>query len=594
VEGLGCLEGGDVLPQAFASNSLAKVIDLSVPPDTTNRLLDRLAEAKRQFGEGAHHTVAEILTQLARRKFKDAESLICFHEILLFLRAYPQSARLVQLSEDLLATFAQRIKVLRDAEADLSLLDDPEVSGIAGTAVTDTFAYNIVRWLLRRHPTQVSFDWDWFDDENRLAATWPRFFPLLEEDAAVEANVPYRKWLQEARGGKSRELPWLVERFASLPLTAKEQAELYESLKLYVRWTPAYRATRTGMRLPARSIFYHRQPLIRRKDVSLVKELQAAPTVLQRLSRSQGQQILDMTRETSTIRYRELYGFTHGDPARVLKASIGRGVELFFSGLPPQQRLPLRAYQAVFIFKNGVPVGYFEGLSICERMESGFNFYYTFREGETAWIYAKTLALLRQIAGVTVFTIDPYQVGYDNQEGIESGAFWFYRKLGFRPTRPKLLQLALAEERKIAGRPGYRTAARVLRQLAEGHMIFELPERQTGEWDRFQVRKLGMAVQRRMAKEFSGEAARIRSESVKAVTRALGVRMRDWQPAELTALSDLSLVLALIPDLSRWSADEKRDVVRIISARAGADESRYLRLLQKHTRLRGEIIRLGS
>jgi hypothetical protein len=565
-----------------------------VPPDATNRLLDRLDEAKRQFGEGVHHTVQRILTQLARRKFRDAESLIRFHEILLFLRAYPQSARLVQLSEDLLAAFAQRIKLLREADADLSPLDDPEVSGIAGTAVTDTFTYNIVRWLLRRHPTQVSFDWDWFDDENRLAATWPRFIPLLEEDAAVEANVPYRQWLHAARGRKRRELPWLVERFASLPLTEKEQAELYESLKLYVHWTPAYRATRTGMRLPPRSIFYHRQPLIRRKDVSLVKELQAAPTAVVKLSRRQGQQVLDMTRETSTIRYRELYGFTHGDPARVSKASISRGVELFFIGLPPEKRLPLRAYQAAFIFKNGVPVGYFEGLSICERMESGFNFYYTFREGETAWIYAKTLALLRHLAGVAVFTIDPYQIGYENKEGIESGAFWFYRKLGFRPTRPKLLRLALAEERKIAARPGYRTPARVLRQLAEGHLIFELPEKQTGEWDRFQVRNLGMAVQRRMAKEFAGDAARIRSESVEAVTRALGIRTRDWTEAELSALSDLALVLALIPDLGQWSADEKRDVVRIISARAGTDESSYLRLLQKHTRLRGEIIRLGS
>jgi len=27
------------------------------------------------------------------------------------------------------------------------------------------------------------------------------------------------------------------------------------------------------------------------------------------------------------------------------------------------------------IFKNGVPVGYFEGLSLFERMESGFNLY---------------------------------------------------------------------------------------------------------------------------------------------------------------------------------------------------------------------------
>ena len=565
-----------------------------MPAEIINRLLDQLDEAKRRFGPREHLNSERILASLAKKKFRDAESLIRFHEILLFLRAYPQSARLVKLSEDLLTTFGQRIKSLRAADADLLPLDDPEVSGIAGTAVTDTFTYNIVRWLLGRHPTQVAFDWDWFEDENRLAATWPRFFPLLEEDSAVEANVPYLKWLHEARGRQARDVPWLIEKFASLPLTEKEKAELYESQKLYVRWAPTYRATRTGMRLPVRNVFYHRRPLIRRKDVSLVAELQALPPPLKRLSRSQGERILDMTRETSTLRYRELYGFTHGDPARVLRASIGRGVDLFFMGVPPAKRLPLRAYHAAFIFKNGVPVGYFEGLSICERLESGFNFYYTFREGETAWIYAKTLAILRRLLGVTVFTIDPYQIGYENEEGIESGAFWFYRKLGFRPTRPKLMRLALTEERKIATRPGYRTPARVLQQLAEGHMIFELPDQQTGEWDRFAVRNLGMAVQRRMAKEFSGDAATIRSESVKTVTRALGVRTRDWKPAELTALGDLALILALIPDLSEWSADEKRDVVRIIHARAGADESRYLRLLQKHSRLRGEIIRIGS
>jgi hypothetical protein len=565
-----------------------------VPPDIINRLLDQLDVAKRRFGPREHLSSERILASLAQKRFRDAEALIRFHEILLFLRAYPQSARLVKVSEDLLRTFVPRIKSLREADADLSPLDDAEVSGIAGTAVTDTFTYNIVRWLLQRHPTQVAFDWDWFDDQNRLAATWPRFLPLLEEDSAVEANVPYLKWLHEAKGRQARELPWLVKKFASMPLTEKEKAELYESQKLYVRWTPAYRATRTGMRLPVRNVFYHRRPLIRRKDVSLVAELQATPPPLKRLSRSQGERVLDMTRETSTLRYRELYGFTHGGPAKVLRASIGRGVDLFFMGVPPQKRLPLRAYHAAIIFKNGVPVGYFEGLSICERMESGFNFYYSFREGETAWIYAKTLTILRQLLGVTVFTIDPYQIGYENEEGIESGAFWFYRKLGFRPTRPKLMRLALAEERKIARRPGYRTPARVLRQLAEGHMIFELPDQQTGEWDRFAVRNLGMAVQRRMAKEFSGDAARIRSESVKSVTRALGVRTRDWKPAELTGLGDLALVLALIPDLSEWSADEKRDVVRIIHARAGADESRYLRLLQKHARLRGEIIRIGS
>jgi hypothetical protein len=57
---------------------------------------------------------------------------------------------------------------------------------------------------------------------------------------------------------------------------------------------------------------------------------------------------------------------------------------------------------------------------------------------------------------------------------------------------------------------------------------------------------------------------------------------------------EFACVLALIPDLSRWTVAEKRDAARIIRAKAGADESRYVRLLQGHARLRDEIIKIGS
>jgi hypothetical protein len=278
----------------------------------------------------------------------------------------------------------------------------------------------------------------------------------------------------------------------------------------------------------------------------------------------------------------------------VLKASIGRGVDLFIMGVPAGKRLPLRAYHAAMIFKNGVPVGYFEGLSLFERMESGFNFYYTFREGETAWIYARTLSVFKQLLGVTAFSIDPYQIGFENEEGIESGAFWFYRKLGFRPTESELMKLTLHEEKKIANRPGYRTPARTLRKLAAGYMIFEMSGTSCGAWDRFQVRKIGLAVQRRMARDFGGDAERIRGRSLQDVTRALGVDVSDWRAAELSAVSDLALVLALIPDLDRWSKSEKQQVAMIVRAKASPNESNYLHSLQRHHRLRSELIRLGS
>jgi len=190
-------------------------------------------------------------------------------------------------------------------------------------------------------------------------------------------------------------------------------------------------------------------------------------------------------------------------------------------------------------------------------MESGFNLYYTFRDGETAWLYARTLNVMSHFTGATSFSLDPYQIGYENEEGIESGAFWFYRKLGFRPIRKDVLQLTTKEEQKIATRKGYRTSAATLRKLAASPMILQLNDEQLGDWDSFQFRNIGFKAQRQQAKDFEG-------------------------------------VLSLIPDLKRWTAEEKELLSRIVRAKTDAEETTYLKLTQRHNRLREAIIRLGS
>jgi hypothetical protein len=566
-------------------------------------MLDELERAKRQF-EVPESKVIRTLSLLARRKIEDAKSLIRLHETLLFLRAYPQSASVLSQIEKSLRTLARVVPKLRDKDLDLSPLDEPEVSGIAGTTVTSNFSYAIVCWLVAKYPKQISIDWDWFEEEDRFGATMPRFLPLLEEEAMVEAHVPYRDWLRAAKGRKN-EVGWLIGQFESLNISENLKAELYDSLKLHLTWRFGTRSSRTGMKLAQRKIFFHDRPLIQRRDISLPIELLSLPIPLERTSTALGEKILDMARETSAVRYRELHGFTYGDSRRVLKASLGRGTEAFVIGVPPEHRLPLRAYHAALIFKNGVPVAYFEGLSFFERMESGFNLYYTFRDGETAWLYARILRLMRQLLSVTLFSIEPYQIGHENEEGIDSGAFWFYRKLGFRPVRPELMKLTRSEEQKLATKRDYRTSARTLRRLAAGHMLLDvsgssapdlpLPEgERVSEWDRFAVRNLGLAVQRRMSQDFNSEAGRIRTDSVKIVKRVLGLRSDRWREAELNAMENLALVLAMIPGIERWSAEEKQLAAQIIRAKGLGDEARYLRLMQRHTKLRAGIIALGS
>ena len=557
-------------------------------------LLSKLEVEKTKFGADGKQT-EKLLAAIDRRRFSDAEALIRFHEALMFIRAFPQSANTFRLADELLSRFAERVDRVRSSGADLTAFDYIESSGIAGTTISGTFSYAIARWLVDRHSLQVDVDWGKHEKKERLGSTLPRLLPLLEEDSLVEANIPYLAWLRAAKAGKESDLVWLVRRFDQLRLLEKEKAELYDSLELPVAWSlDQPRASRTGNIRKPRKIFYHTEPLIRRSDVSLAEEFDSPPMKLEKLARDQGEAILDTVRAATTVRYRELYGITHGDAGSVMRADVGRGVVIYLWGLPPERRLPLRAYHAGFTLKNGVPINYIEGISLFERMELGFNTFYTFREGETAWVYAKVLRLLNQTVGATCFSLDPYQIGFNNEEAIESGAFWFYRKLGFRPAQEELIKLVEAEEKKIRADGQYRTHERILKRLSTRHMIYEMAGTSRGDWDRFQVRNLGLEIQRRMAEEFHGDSERIRDASIAEVARSLAIGLSDFNQLEREAFDNLALLLALVPDLDRWTDEEKNRIAQIVRAKAGQDESLYARLLQRHGALRRAVINLGS
>jgi hypothetical protein len=303
---------------------------------------------------------------------------------------------------------------------------------------------------------------------------------------------------------------------------------------------------------------------------------------------------MDLIREVMLVRYRELYGTTLGDASSVRRADVGRGVSIFLWNLQPKRRLPLRAYVAGLTVKNGVPVNYIEAIGLFEWIEVGFNTFYTFRGGEVAWIFAQVLRCLCELTGAKCVSMYPYQLGQNNDEAIESGAFWFYRKLGFRPGRAELLRLSEREEENIARDSKYKTPARVLRRLADGHVFYELPGAEPGAWDRFSARNIGLRVNAQMARSFRGDAERFRKAAAKALAAELGVKVPQEDSAEHADFCNFAIVLSLVPKLRSWTAADKTSLAEIIRAKSGRDEMRYLRLLQRHSKLRAAMLRLGS
>ncbi len=340
-------------------------------------------------------------------------------------------------------------------------------------------------------------------------------------------------------------------------------------------------------------------------------------------------------REIMVVRYRELYGTTLGDPSTVVRADMGRGVVMHFWGLPPTRRLPLRAYVAGYTLKNGVPINYIEAIGLCEWIEVGFNTFYTYRQGETAWIYAQALRCLRALTDAKCFSIYPYQIGQNNDEAIDSGAFWFYRKLGFHPGRRDLQKLCEKEEEKIADNPKYRTPPRTLKRLAEAHMFYEMSEpmgpalatqkanepqsgarmqpraralgkkvndhrapkgrkNNPGAWDTFSTRTLALRINRRMSRDFDGESQKIRQASTATITKALKINPSRWTVLQNQSLENWSLVLTQIPNLTSWTSEEKWQLIKIIRAKCATTELPYIHQTQNHPRLRSELLRLGS
>jgi hypothetical protein len=568
-----------------------------------SRLLNKLEQARSQIGTIKERELLRLLSAAGRVSFgKDAQSLIRFHDLLLFFRAFAPGPGVLRLADMLLRGFEEKVRAVLAAGADADDFAPEEVVGIAGTVVEATFSYPMVCWLVERHPKALSIQWDDYERETQRAVIWPRFFPLMEEDSLTEANVPYLDWLKAARG-RQDELPWLVRRFQQLAgfpkeTPEKEKAALYDSLEIMVRWDMSgvngSSASRTLSRKPVRDFYFHREPLIQRRQVSLAKEFARPRLPIKVLSRRDAERTLDLVKEATGVRYRELYGTANADPAWVVQANVGRGVEIYFWGLPPEKRLPLRAYLAGFTVKNGVPINYVECISLFDWTEIGFNTFPAYRDGETAWIYAQHLRLLRQLHGTNAISVYPYQIGDGNEEAIASGAFWFYRKMGFRSMDPAVEKLAQAEERKVQAKPEYRTSARTLRRLSKAHVVYETPEAARGAWDSFSTRNIGFAVQRRMAHEFGGDAEAMRNAAVGRLAHDLNANPQKLKAHEYTAFADFAMVLSLVPDVARWSSEEVAALRAIIAAKAGRSELRYMRLLQKHARLRSAILKLGS
>ncbi|MFI5179829.1 MAG: hypothetical protein ACHQPI_00350 [Thermoanaerobaculia bacterium] len=520
-------------------------------------------------------------------RIDDPLLLARLHDAALFLRAFPRRTVDLAVSEGILREIPARMKSFARRSVDLSGLDDFVGVGIGGTSLTMEFSWGMARWLARRWGRAVSIAWDEFESPARLAPALSRLLPFLPERSLADVGIDYMAWLSAAlpHGRGDGGLRLLVDAFDRTDEDDDRRAERWDVLGLPVRWRlGASPASRTLARLSGGPLFVDSKPLLARRDVSdVTMDGAAAPAPrIRRLDLRAGEAFLDAARAAVGVRYRELHAFTWGNPRDVVRGDVGRGLSVWCCGILPAHRLPLRAGYGFLLARNGVPIGYGDAYALGDRLDLSFNVFYAFRDGESAFAYARTVAFFSAFLGTRSVFIDPYQIGRDNEEAIQSGAFWFYRKLGFRSVDRAIEKLVLREEERTTRHPGRRTTPATLRRIAQAAVLLDRSGRRAPVWSAVSLNGVGLAIQRRMAaSRLAPGAFRAAAERRVADALALGFRPDALPSSVARAFSGLAPVLDLLPTLSHRSEEERALLGALVRRKAAAREAGFVRALAR-------------
>lgn len=543
----------------------------------TTRTLAALERAKDQYGAGSADVKLALLHRLERAELRSSNSVFRLHEALCFLRAYPDDARVLAQVERMLARFALRADLKRRRE---ELAD----SGIAGTAIRYRFFWVTLRWLARRWPDRIAIDRSEAEFEDKLAAALPLLLSWGEAIALRALDPPAFASLDRLRARGESDAAFLARRMEAMAGDGFTREAFHDAIDIaYELETGPDTPSRTRARHAA-APFAYQHGALRRSRPDLREELVRMYRGVRLASPREGAQLIELARGAMVTRERDLDAFAYGNARDVRLVDDGGGLGFVLIGVIPERRALIPATSGYLVLHNGVPIGYGEAFVTGRHAVMTFNIFATFRGGEAACTCARMLAMVRHLLGAESFSFDQYQLGKGNDEGIASGVWWFYYKLGFRPSTAEARRLMRGELARMRANPGHRSQASTLRALAESHMLFDFDRARTPGLP--PVAEPGMRIIDGYARAGVPREQAL-AQCIKACMKLTGVRsLRGLSSGERLAWERWSpLVVFALPGTSRWSLAERRALAGVISAKGGRDEGEFIARYAAHPKL---------
>jgi hypothetical protein len=422
----------------------------------TGSLVLRLNKIRNRYGIEFLKEKSGLLESLSRQIIKGKVALKVYYETLLFLIAYPDNKTISEKASSSLKTLEL---YLQNNEGVAGSLYN---SGITGTQVCAAFSFEMVKWLRHTHKNDITLDSIEADD-GQIRSAISVIMPKVESEILQDANAEWKEWLNKTGNKRGGLLDKLLHVFDQTDLRPEVRDTLWDNLGIDVT---IMLTKHTSLPASLTYPYYHRS-LIKSKITA--KEVKEKPIKV-KLNLKEREQLVNCARMILIRHLREMDPITFTATSLVSYYKLSRGLTVAIFGMTIERRQPVDSYMSYVAFKNGLPFAYGGSWVLFDSARTALNVFPAYRGGESRHSFEEVMNLHKQVYRLKRFTLDPYQLGKDNDDGIQSGAFWVYHHIGFRPIKEKQKKLAEEEFLKIKSIHNYRSTPKVLKQLADSRM----------------------------------------------------------------------------------------------------------------------------
>jgi hypothetical protein len=559
-------------------------------PKLSAEAVEELRTAARRFGRGAAAAKRNLLRACSAATIDEPRTLLAYHDCLLFLLAYPQTPDLrAEADRELSRVSVEARRLAQRGPLDRWVLED---SGVAWSETSPTLSYPIARWLVERFPHQVELA-SFADDGQPLRTILQLCLPTLEE-GILSRDRPADDLLEHLAGDfRGSKLEWLLDQLARASCAEEIREHLFESLRAFIRIRlmdgPLSRTFARGL---PREAFYHRGELHHAVHPNALIVEQLPPR--RKLTVRDRRHLIEVARALLSGLGRETEAIRWCLPEAVECFDLDRGLSVALYPMAPGRRLPLDTHVGFMLFKNAMPIAYGGGWPFLGLCRIGIHVFEPYRGAESAYAMCQVMRVYHHRFGCDRFLAEPSQFGEGEREGLTSGAFWFYHRLGFRPVDERVAKLVDAEVGRRKGGDRRRTPVGLLRRLTRSNLELVLPGGE-GPAARCDPADLSLAVTAWIGSRFEGDRGRAEREALESVKAGLGVvGMERWPEPERRSFRSLCLLLAMVPGLDRWPAADRRKAIAILRAKGAPGEDTYFDLMRRHRRFREAMVKIAA